>query len=255
MKIAIFSDVHGNLTALETVLADIQQQAPDLIAFAGDLCFGGPRPAGCLTRVREVASVAVYGNTDEFLFDPQPIADEWPEEKKARLRPFKELEAWTRDKLASADLAWLARLPFACRFSPTTDPQDDLLIVHANPQEVNTPIFPTAAVQTAAEVARVIAQEEEEIRPLLSNITAHTIAYGHIHLPNVRTVNGIALANISSVSRPLGKDKRAKYGLLTWTRAAGWQIEQRHVPYNRDKEKDLISFLKPPGWQGMAQEI
>jgi Icc-related predicted phosphoesterase len=48
MRVAIFSDVHGNLTALEAVLNDIKQQSPDLTMFAGDLCVDGARPVACI---------------------------------------------------------------------------------------------------------------------------------------------------------------------------------------------------------------
>ena len=64
MRVAVFSDVHGNLTALEAVLADIAAQAVDQIYFAGDLCLIGPRPAACLERVRSANIAAVYGNTN-----------------------------------------------------------------------------------------------------------------------------------------------------------------------------------------------
>ena len=52
MRVALFSDVHGNLTGLEAVLADIDEHAPDLVVFAGDLCLMGPRPGDCLRRDR-----------------------------------------------------------------------------------------------------------------------------------------------------------------------------------------------------------
>ena len=54
MRVAIFSDVHGNLTALQAVLADIEKQSPDYMAFAGDLCVFGARPAETLVLVEPV---------------------------------------------------------------------------------------------------------------------------------------------------------------------------------------------------------
>ena len=61
MRVAIFSDVHGNLGGLEAVLADVARHAPDLVVFAGDLCLMGPRPGDCLRRVRELRLPAVMG--------------------------------------------------------------------------------------------------------------------------------------------------------------------------------------------------
>ncbi|MBW7959232.1 MAG: metallophosphoesterase, partial [Candidatus Promineofilum sp.] len=59
MRIAIFSDVHGNLSGLEAVLADIDRRGADLVIFAGDLCLAGPRPADTLRLVldRRIPSV------------------------------------------------------------------------------------------------------------------------------------------------------------------------------------------------------
>jgi 3',5'-cyclic AMP phosphodiesterase CpdA len=134
MRIAIFSDVHGNLTALETVLADIRQQAPDWTIFAGDLCVMGARPAACVALVREHAHLAVYGNTDEWLHTPPPIPDKLPEEMRKGHEMFHELLLWTREKLDADALSWLKNLPFSVRVSPTAVSTDDLLVSHANPQ-------------------------------------------------------------------------------------------------------------------------
>src|SRR5579875_2738418 len=68
MKIAIVSDIHGNLTALEAVIADIERIQPDLVVHGGDLAASGPRPAECLDRIRELGWPGVLGNTDEMLW-------------------------------------------------------------------------------------------------------------------------------------------------------------------------------------------
>ena len=67
MRVAIFSDVHGNLSGMEAVLADMERQRPDLVVFAGDLCLFGPRPAECWRLLRERRIPAVIGNTDAWL--------------------------------------------------------------------------------------------------------------------------------------------------------------------------------------------
>jgi len=117
MRVAIFSDVHGNLSALEIVLADIERQAPDLIVFAGDLCLFGPRPAECLRLVLERQLPSVIGNTDAWLADTSQPPARHPEAIE-----------WTRDQLSPDELARLGRLPFALRVSPTARAGDDLLI-------------------------------------------------------------------------------------------------------------------------------
>src|SRR5579862_9776737 len=76
MRIAAFSDTHGNLVALEAVLADIERQDPfDAYLMAGDIVAGGPRPAETLARVRALACPVVLGNTDYYLFAPRADLD------------------------------------------------------------------------------------------------------------------------------------------------------------------------------------
>ena len=64
MRLAIISDIHGNLTALEAVIADLKTASPDLVVHGGDLVVGGPRPAEVIDRIRELRWAGVVGNTD-----------------------------------------------------------------------------------------------------------------------------------------------------------------------------------------------
>lgn len=78
MRIAVLSDIHGNLRALEAVLGDLRRQAPDLVVHAGDLALNGPRPAEVVDRVRELDWPGARGNADELLWaglDPVPPAE------------------------------------------------------------------------------------------------------------------------------------------------------------------------------------
>lgn len=255
MRIAIYSDVHGNLTALQTVLADIKKQSPDLIAFAGDLCFFGARPRACLELAREETDILVYGNTDEFLHTPLQMPDEATEAEQQEWENYFALLAWNQEQLGSENVDWLQRLPFSHRISPTAVPSDDLLIVHANPLDVNRMIVPTDEFQQEVLGKVEWAQSDEELRPLLEGTTAGTIAFGHLHVPNVRQWGDITLANISSVNLPSDGDKRAKYGLLTWLKGEGWTVEKRLVDYNLHQERELLSFVKPPNWQGLLARM
>ena len=255
MRLAIYSDVHGNLTALQAVLADIKKQAPDLIAFAGDLCFFGARPRACLELAREETDILVYGNTDEFLHTPLQMSDEASEAEQQEWEKFFALLAWNQEQLSPENVAWLQRLPFGHRLSPTAASTDDLLIVHANPLDVNRLIAPTDDFQQEVLGEVEWSQSDEELRPLLDTITAGIIAFGHLHVPNVRRWEDITLANISSVNLPSDGDKRAKYGLLTWRKSEGWTVEKRLVSYNLHQERELLSFIKPPNWQGLLARM
>ena len=255
MRIAIYSDVHGNLTALQTVLADIKKQAPDLIAFAGDMCWMGARPKACVELARAETDIFVYGKTDEFIHSPRPIPDDITEEERQRWESFSQTAVWLNNQLGPENVDWLRRLPFSHRLGPTAVPSDDLLIVHANPLDVNRMFAPTDAFQQELFGEVKWSQSDEEIRPLLETTTAGIIAFGHLHVPNVRHWEDIILANISSVNLPSDGDSRAKYGLLTWRNGEGWQIEKRLVAYNLHQERELISFIKPPNWQWLLEQM
>ena len=255
MRIAIYSDVHGNLTALQTVLADIKKQAPDLIAFAGDLCWMGARPKACVELAKAETDIFVYGNTDEFIHSPRPIPDSASEEERQRWENFHQTAVWLNDQLGSENVEWLRRLPFSHRLGPTAVPQDDLLIVHANPLDVNQVIYPTTEFQQETLGKMQKEQSDDELRPLLETTTAGIIAFGHLHIPNLRRWNNMLLANISSVNLPGDGDNRAKYGLLTWRKEAGWTVEKRQVAYNLPQERELISFIKPPNWQWLLEQM
>jgi 3',5'-cyclic AMP phosphodiesterase CpdA len=70
MRIAIVSDVHGNLTALDAVVADVRRRAPDVVLHGGDLALMGAQPAEVVDRVRELGWPGVVGNADEALWSP-----------------------------------------------------------------------------------------------------------------------------------------------------------------------------------------
>ena len=67
MRLAIISDIHGNLTAVEAVIRDLEKTTPDLVLHGGDLVVGGPRPAQVVDCIRQVGWAGVVGNTDEVL--------------------------------------------------------------------------------------------------------------------------------------------------------------------------------------------
>lgn len=236
MRIALFSDVHGNLTALEAVLADIDRQAPDLVAFAGDLCLFGPRPAECLRLVRGARLPSVIGNTDGWtagLGHP-------PEKHRAALQ-------WTAARLSSDELDWLGRLPFAWRVSPDgLATGQDLLVVHANPRDVNAIIFPSLAEQMSR--WGKVRQSDEDLAALMGDAGAAVIAYGHLHIPGTRQLGSTTLVNVSSVSMPGDDDGRAKFALLEW-RGGRWEVAHCRVEYDVSAEAAAFRANQPPGWE------
>lgn len=228
MRLAIFSDVHGNIHALEAVLADIDAQGHfDHIVFAGDLVFGAADPVRCIATLQARNIEAVYGNADELLWQLPPLDDETPEDKAALL----ELVAWCQAQIGESGLAYLRSLPFDLRFSPPSDAahNHDLLVVHANPHDIETAIFPPEERQTA--LFGNLYQSDAALEALLKGVAAEVIVHGHVHVPGVRHVAGYMLVNIASVTRPSDGDWRAKYGILTFAEGA-WHVEHRYVEYD-----------------------
>ena len=241
MRLAVFSDVHGNLSALEAVLADIAAQAVDETVFAGDLCVFGPRPAECVERVRSAAPSAVYGNTDEWLIGRQQA----PERAS-------DVAAWNLAQLDDGQLNWLNKLPFSRRYSPTGKPSDDLLIVHANPQDVTGIIFPPEDEQMHR-YGRV-RQSDAALGDLLLDTEAAAVAFGHLHIPSQRFWEQLPLINISSVSIPGDGDPRAKYGLFTWD-SSRWHFELRRVSFEISPEIAAFEANRSPGWQRAVETL
>jgi len=125
MRLALFSDIHGNLVALDAVLADLTARGPyDALGVAGDLCESGPDPRAVLARLRglsralSVPVAMVQGNNDRYL-----TVDD-PRELRALGKGPKAIDgiAWTRAQLSADDLAFLAALPFAHTFANPLPP-------------------------------------------------------------------------------------------------------------------------------------
>ncbi len=131
MRIAIVSDIHGNLTAFEAVLKHLRDSAPDLVLHGGDLAEGGGRPAEVIDSIRNLGWQGVVGNTDEVLWAPERL-----EEISARspqLRPLMtyiaEIVATTGEWLGADRIAWLQTFPQIRHNGP-------LALVHATPNDL-----------------------------------------------------------------------------------------------------------------------
>ena len=160
------------------------------------------------------------------------------------------LANWTLAQLSKQEQSWLGGLAFSQRFSPTGLAEDDLLVVHANPLDVNQLIFP-AEDEQMMRYGRV-RQTDEELAGLVAETEAAFLAFGHLHIPSKRTWKNLKLFNISSVSMPGDGDPRAKYGLFTWTGAA-WSFERCLVEYAVKRELEAYQREQPPGWENIVQ--
>lgn len=256
MQVAVFSDVHGNLAALQAVLADIVKRRPDYTLFAGDLCLFGSHPAETLRLLRENHHILpLYGNTERTILDPLAIPTEAEGHQRERLQFKRDSAFWVRDQLSEDDLRWLGSMNFAYRLSPSPRASEDLLVVHANPRDVHSFIMPPAEEQKDMLGSVQFEQKPEELDPLLENVEAGIVAFGHFHFPNVQVSRNLVLANISSVSNPMDGDPHAKYGLLTWDAGDGWQVELVRVEYDIKREQAALAKQKPPEWKNLSSAL
>jgi putative phosphoesterase len=205
MRIAILSDLHGNLHALNRCLDDLASRGgADTIVAAGDLCLDGPKPREVIERLREIGARCVRGNTDRMI-GAESADDDEPG------------VAWTRERIGDANAAWLAELPFSLAFG---DGGDGLFVCHANPLRDDEHVWPDA--------------DDALLERLLSDVPQRTIAFGHLHLPYVRVWRDRTLVNVSSAGLPKDGDPRAHYAILT-QRPGGWEVQSRQVDFNVEK--------------------
>lgn len=233
MRIAVVSDIHGNLTAFEAVLADIEQASPDLILHGGDLADSGSSPTEIIDQIRSLGWQGVMGNTDEMLFDPESLEDfaRQSTATPALWEAIRQIASATRSVLGDDRLAWLSELP-------RVQIQDNLALVHAAPESCwRAP----AANATDAELESIYA-------PLARPI----IVFGHTHHPSIRSMAGPIklLINTGSVGLPYDGDPRASYLLLE-----GGTPTIRRVEYDVEKELKALAACGLPGAEWNARML
>jgi predicted phosphodiesterase len=204
-RLAVLSDVHGNLLALEAVLADLAAQGtPDAIWVLGDLAAFCPWPTETLARLRALPDVAfLQGNTDRYLVTGRrpALSIRSPEDWAAAPSRLAERDAnfrWTVERLSYADYEFLRDLP--PRLEMAVGGYGRVAAVHATPTDDETVLLPDIP--------------DEEVLRHLSGVNARMLLYGHTHRPVDRTVDGLRLANDGSVGLPLDGDPRPAYALL-----------------------------------------
>ena len=222
MRIAIVSDIHGNRTAFEAVLADLRETSPDLVIHGGDLADGGSSPCEIVDRVRELGWPGVIGNTDEMLAMPETLAEF--AKQSPNLKPIfdmiEEMAAKTRTSLGEERLKWLGGLPHVQKIGPAA-------LVHAGPESRWRAPGPEA--------------NDEELKSVYGPLGSGICVYGHIHRSYIREVPGMAVVNSGSVSLSYDGDCRAAYLLLDESKPT-----IRRVEYDVEAEiKALTRFGMP----------
>lgn len=198
LTIAVLSDIHGNLAALDAVLADIATRRPDRLWVAGDLLLGGPRPAEVVARLQDLERAGAHvvaGNTDVAVTDSDyAAAFPWLDEVPASQRDAAD---WTRDQLDDAQLDWVRRLPIERR---VWEGDTLALLVHGSPgsQTAGLP----ADLDPSTTVERV------------TRTDARVICCGHTHVADIRELGRKLIVNPGSCGFAHDGDPGAGWALV-----------------------------------------
>jgi predicted phosphodiesterase len=213
MRIAVLADIHGNLTALDAVLADLRQQKSDITYHGGDLAFGGCNPAEVIDCIVQEDWKGVLGNTDEMLWDTsaRPALEAAAPKLKPLLKVLFDVSGpATRQMIGPLRLEWLRALPIELR-------HENLALVHASPGNLWR-----APIETADD-----AELEKTYKPL----NAALVVYCHIHKPFIRKIGNMTVCNTGSVGSPYDDDPRSSYLMID-----SGQPATRRVAYDVEKE-------------------
>ena len=233
MRIAAVYDIHGNLPALDAVLADIARANVDQIIVGGDV-LPGPLPRETIDRLLDL-DIPVHfirGNGDR-----EVLAWRRGTESDAVPPAFHDVMRWVAGELSSDDEQLLAGWPMMA--SLETDKLGEVLFCHATPRsdsEIFTRLTP-----------------EDRLVPVFAGIDAAIVVCGHTHIQFDRTVGRIRVANAGSVGMPFGEAgaywlllgsavefRRTSYDLF----AAAERI--RHTRYPQAAEFAAHNILAPP---------
>jgi putative phosphoesterase len=231
MRVAVVSDIHANLTALDAVIADLRPTAPDLVIHGGDLMAGGPRPAEVIDRIRDLNWPGVYGNTDEGLWAPHRVSEtlQAPHLQRVRDVILTHTIPATLDAIGDDRLAWLRTLPL--RWS-----DHNVTVVHAVPHDAWRIVPATAS--------------DEDMEEAYVGLGSVRVLYGHIHTPFVRRLAGFTLVNTGAVSQSFDGDTRAAYALVDDD-----GVEIRRVEYDIGKEIRLLLASDDPFASSTAETL
>ena len=212
MRLAILSDVHANLHALEAVWQDLEQQHSEAVYCLGDLVGYGAYPNEVVTFIRERQVPNIMGNYDEGVgFDLRDCGCVYRDPELARLGDLSLL--WSREHTSAENKQFLQGLPLQIRLS---DKRAARLLVHGSPRKMNENLHEDRPRATFERVAAVAA--------------ADVLLFGHTHLPYQKKVDKVLFVNTGSVGKPKDGDRRAGYVILEMGRRP--RVEFRRVEYD-----------------------
>ena len=233
MKIAIISDIHGNIEALNSVITDIEKEGCSKIFCLGDLVMAGPEPISTLNMIHEFMSNKnfhiIQGNTDKMLsvfsFDTyNEIMKVAPVMASAYLADSK--------LLSNDDKLFLSKLPAQ---EEIIIGDIKILLVHGSPRKNNENIYPDMPIK--------------EVEEMIKDTNANVIFCGHTHMPcGYQTNTEQTVVNVGSVGRPFSEEPKATYAIMEIDKEEKtYTIKHKFVEYDVIKASNA---LKDRGFEG-----
>lgn len=220
-KIAILSDLHGNMPAIEKVLADLKTRQIERVFCLGDLASGPLWPRETIELLMQQDWTYVRGNHDRKLVE-------------SATEKLGESDRCAYKLLDKKHLDWLATLP------STLEIEDTFFLCHGSPSKDTTYLLETI------ENGRVRLSTPEEIKPKVTGIRVPVLLCGHSHTPRVVTLeNGLTIINPGSVGLPAYEDAsdgyfvvecgspHARYAVIE-NKEDGWKTESVLIPYDHE---------------------
>lgn len=232
-RIALISDIHGNMCALHAVLDDISRRGLTRIFCLGDLEGRGGRGPEVVDLVRAGCEAVIRGNWEDGLADPR---NDHP------------LASWYRARLGPDRMAYLAALPFALDLVLSGR---QIRLLHASPQDVYEHVFPDAP--------------EERLLAMFDNTdltgdgpSPDIVIYGDTHVSFWRHFGSRVLLNVGSVGHPLDGQTQATYAIIesdagSAAGSLGYAIIR--VPYDVERAIQDASTAGLNGWDVFAADI
>jgi predicted phosphodiesterase len=218
-RIALLSDIHGNLAALDAVLADVDASGIGERYCLGDLVGYGPDPAGVIDRVRTSCIPTILGNYDEGIGRRRGDCGCYYATEQARSDGAASY-AFTVRAVDDERAAWLSGLPPESRFEHGGR---RVLLVHGSPRKVNEYLLPD--------------RTDEQLVRLAEAAAADVVCVGHVHIPYHRTLPGTGGARIDyvsagSVGKPKDGDPRACWTELSFGDTGEFEAVFHRVAYD-----------------------
>ena len=217
MKIAVLSDIHGNMEALNAVMEDIENQNCDRIFVLGDIAMAGPQPKQAILhfihKQNDKRYTIIQGNTDKMIGNF--TSDLYYELKEVAPIMAEALKCDVHE-LSNMEKAFLLTLPSQ---KEVTIEKVKFLLVHGSPRKNNEDILPTTRL--------------DEVEKMLKHVTADVILCGHTHIPcGFQTKSKKTVINAGSVGRPFTEDPKACY-LTIKVKDGTCEYEHHFVEYDK----------------------